>query len=65
MMIHAMFPTVGSQGFLPCSQVVSWNSAQGWIACGGESGLLKAGPWGHGSGGQSFPGAQRFTMAQR
>jgi len=22
-------------------QVVSWNSAQGWIACGGESGLLK------------------------
>jgi len=22
-------------------QVVAWNSAQGWIACGGESGLLK------------------------
>ena len=24
------------------AKVVSWNSAQGWIACGGESGLLKA-----------------------
>lgn len=25
-------------------EVVAWNSAQGWIACGGESGLLKARP---------------------
>jgi len=38
--ISMIFP-VGYQGLLPL-QVVSWNSAQGWIACGGESGLLKA-----------------------
>jgi len=23
-------------------RVVSWNKEQGWIACGGENGLLKA-----------------------
>ena len=37
------FLWLGIPTFSPCQrQVVSWNSAQGWIACGGESGLLKA-----------------------
>jgi len=45
-------------------QVVSWNSAQGWIACGGESGLLKVLKLESSEGGKAAAGQSNLSMNQ-
>lgn len=45
-------------------QVVSWNSAQGWIACGGESGLLKVLKLESSEGGKAAAGHSNLSMNQ-
>lgn len=45
-------------------QVVSWNSAQGWIGCGGESGLLKVLKLESSEGGKAAAGQSNLSMNQ-
>ncbi|CAJ1415377.1 unnamed protein product [Effrenium voratum] len=45
-------------------QVVSWNSAQGWIACGGESGLLKVLKLESSDGQKAAAGQSNLSMNQ-
>lgn len=64
---HTMFVYLSKKIAIPhqlALQVVSWNSAQGWIACGGESGLLKVLKLESSEGGKAAAGQSNLSMNQ-
>lgn len=64
---EAMFVYLSKKIAIPhqlALQVVSWNSAQGWIACGGESGLLKVLKLESSEGGKAAAGQSNLSMNQ-